>query len=62
MATTVTFARASTRTFLFWTAHVVEMVVSVDDVEHVVSIVSIHPDATSAAEAAQRIPTTTVSD
>lgn len=62
MATTTTFPRASTRTFLFWTIHVVEMVVDIDGIETIGQVVSINPDATSAAEAAQRIPTTTVSD
>lgn len=62
MATTTTFPRASTRTFLFWTIHVVEMVVDVDGIETVGPVVSIHPDAASAQTAAQAIPTTTVSD
>lgn len=62
MATTVTSYRASTRTFLFFTLHVVETVVSVDGVEAVGAVIGIFPDQASAQAYAQSLPTSTVSD
>lgn len=62
MATTRTFPRASTREILFWTIHVVELVVEVDGAEVSATLYGIHPTAAIAAEAASRIPTLTVED
>lgn len=68
MATTTTFARASTRTFLLWTIHVVEMVTTIEGegvvgpTEAVGPVLGIFPDEAAAQAYAQTIPTTTVSD
>lgn len=68
MATTTTFPRASTRSFLFWTLHVVEMVTTIegDEVigpsETVGAVIGIFPNSAAAQEYAQTIPTTVVND
>lgn len=68
MATTITFARASTRTFLLWTVHVVEMVTTVEGEgvigpsESVGAIRGIFPTEAAAQAYAQSIPSTSTSD
>jgi hypothetical protein len=68
MATTTTFARASTRIFLFWTIHVVEKVTTIEGeevigpTEAVGPVLAIFPNETAAQAYAQTIPSTSVSD
>lgn len=62
MTTTITYYRASTRQFLFFTLQVVETVVSVDGVETVCHVAGIFPTAAAAQAYAHSISSAAVSE